>query len=173
MLPCFLTGVSSGLRLRPGIFYATILVSSVTDGHIYWWRTSQPQSLKENHKTQIWQDFQEILWSSGHSVMEAEISVRPGHNIDIMSSCTLSSHWSPPLILASHWPVLVFAASARYARYDLRHVSYASCSRSLDIIGPEINSIRTQPETFSFTLLTCGGFKLKSWFLTLGWWKQF
>ena len=91
----------------------------------------------------------------------------------IMSSWALSSHWSPPLILASHWPVLVFAASARYARYDLRHVSYASCSRSLDIIRPEINSIRTQPETFSFTLLTYGGFKLKSWFLTLGWWKQF
>ena len=42
-----------------------------------------------------------------------------------------------------------------------------------DIIELEITSIRTQPETFSFTLLTCGGFKLKSWFLKLSWCKQF
>ena len=149
------------------------LSHSVTDGPIYWWRTSH-RPLPACQQP-WWGDHANI---SGHQHQQApELTLKMGTN---MAQKTFSFFSCSPLRRRPVCQTLIHPSvrhrskSSLASGPDIRGMSgqqLAVCSRMRTPVW--ITSIRTQPETFSFTLLTSAGSKLKSCSPPLRWCKQF
>ena len=147
------------------------LSHSVTDGPIYWWRTSHHPL--PACRQPWWGDHANI---SGHQHQQApELTLKMGTNIAHFPF-SRARHWERDLCVG-HWSILVWGIRVNL-HWPVDPISVgcqpgqlAVCSRMRTPVW--ITSIRTQPETFSFTLLTSAGSKLKSCSPPLRWCKQF
>ena len=161
MFPCFLTG----------IFYATILVTFSN-----WW----PNLLMKDLPPPTACMSAAMMGRSCEHIWPPTPASARAHTKDGNQHGTFSfsraRHWEGELCVG-HWSILVWGIRVNL-HWPVDPISVgcqpgqlAVCSRMRTPVW--ITSIRTQPETFSFTLLTSAGSKLKSCSPPLRWCKQF